>query len=87
MSQRTDSSLPPDDDAPRADEPRQIDPSAGSGQRLGRRDFADAGNFAADQRRQNKERGEGLGAGGSDNRDARHPASDPEREVAEDDID
>jgi hypothetical protein len=66
MSQRTDSSLPPDE-TPSTDEPRRID--------LGPRDFAGAGNFAADQRRQNHERGEGLGAGGSDNRDARYPDS------------
>ena len=77
MSQRTDSSIPPDRDPP-SPEPRQED--------LGPRDFAGAGNFAADQRRQNKERGEGLGAGGSDNRDARHPA-EQDGEVPEDDMD
>ena len=65
MSQRTDSSIPPDD-APRAPEPRSID--------LGARDFAGAGEFAADQRRQRDARAEGLSAGGSDTRDARHPA-------------
>jgi hypothetical protein len=73
MPQRTDSSLPPDDE-PTADEPTRID--------LGRRDFAGAGEFAADQRRQNKTRGEGLGAGGSDNQAARHPDAE-----AEDDLD
>ncbi|MGZ8412212.1 MAG: hypothetical protein ACXW61_18140 [Gemmatirosa sp.] len=66
MSQRTDSSLPPDEN-PSSDEPRRID--------LGRRDFAGAGEFAADQRKQNAQRGEGLGAGGTDNRAARHPDS------------
>jgi hypothetical protein len=49
------------------DEPRQED--------LGRRSFAGE-NVAADQRRQARERGAGLGAGASDNRDARHPAAD-----------
>ncbi|MDF1503610.1 hypothetical protein [Roseisolibacter sp. H3M3-2] len=73
MPQRTDSSLPPDD-APRADEPTRID--------LGRRDFAGAGDFAADQRRQRDERAEGLGAGGSDTHAANHPEAE-----AEDDLD
>lgn len=64
---------------------RNTDPSAGGrleasgdepGQEdLGRRSFAGE-NVAADQRRQAAERGAGLGAGGSDNRDARHPARD-----------
>lgn len=48
-------------------EPREED--------LGRRSFAGE-NMAADQRRQGRERGAGLGAGGSDNRDARHAAPD-----------
>ncbi len=76
MSQRTDSSLPPDEN-PSSDEPRRID--------LGPRDFAGAGEFAADQRRQNKTRGEGLGAGGSDNRDARYPETEGDAPV--DDLD
>ena len=59
------------------DEPREED--------LGRRSFAGE-NMAADQRRQARERGAGLGAGGSENRDARHPATD-DREVPEDDLD
>jgi len=42
-----------------SDEPREED--------LGRRSFAGE-NFAADQRRQSHERGEGLGAGSSANR-------------------
>ena len=58
------------------DEPRRID--------LGKRSFADT-NIAEDQRRQGHERGEGLGAGSSANRDARHPARDGE--TPEDDID
>ena len=77
MTQRSDSSLPADE-APRSPEPRTED--------LGRRDFAGAGDFAADQRRQRQERDAGLGAGGSDNRDARHPA-DGNRETPEDDLD
>jgi hypothetical protein len=77
MSQRTDSSIPPDRE-PSDPGPRQED--------LGPRDFAGAGNIAADQRRQNKERGEGLSAGGSDNRDARHPA-EGDGETPEDDMD
>ena len=60
-----------------ADEPRQED--------LGRRSFAGE-NVAGDQRRQARERGAGLGAGGSDNRDARHPNTS-DREVPEDDLD
>ena len=76
MPQRTDSSLPPDD-APRTPEPRRED--------LGPRDFAGAGEFAADQRKQRDQRGEGLGAGGSDNRSARYPEHDGE--APEDDID
>jgi hypothetical protein len=76
MSQRTDSSLPPDETPP-IDQPHRID--------LGPRDFAGAGEFAADQRKQNKQRGEGLGAGGTDNRDARHPLTDSE--TPEDDMD
>lgn len=78
MSQRTDSSLPPDE-TPSDPGPRRED--------LGPRDFAGAGNFAADQRRQRDERAEGLGAGGSDTRDARHPTTDAEGEVPEDDMD
>jgi hypothetical protein len=60
-----------------ADEPREED--------LGRRSFAGE-NVAGDQRRQARERGAGLGAGSTENRDARHPAAD-DREVPEDDID
>ncbi|GLC26650.1 hypothetical protein [Roseisolibacter agri] len=47
MPQRTDSSLPPED-AQGPSGPRSVD--------LGPRDFAGAGEFAADQRRQNHER-------------------------------
>ncbi len=50
------------------------------------RDFAGAGNFAADQRRQRDERGQGLGAGSQANRDARHPAQG-EGDVPVDDMD
>jgi hypothetical protein len=59
--------------------PRRIDKGTPS--------FADT-NIAADQRRQGRERGEGLGAGGSDNRDARYDADDRSRgDVPEDDLD
>ena len=58
-----------------AEEPRRIDKGAPS--------FADT-NIAEDQRRQGRERGEGLGAGGTANRDARYPAAD--REQPEDDL-
>jgi hypothetical protein len=60
-------------------EPRQID--------LGPRSFAGE-NVAADQRRQAHERGAGLGAGRTENRDARHPENANEsRERPEDDLD
>jgi hypothetical protein len=52
---------------------------------LGARSFAGQ-NIAADRERQGRERGAGLGAGGSQNRDARHPAQG-EGEVPEDDMD
>ena len=51
MPPRTDSSLPPED-AQRPSGPRSVD--------LGPRDFAGAGEFAADQRRQNDERRESM---------------------------
>jgi hypothetical protein len=60
------------------DEPRRIDKGAPS--------FADT-NIAADQRRQGRERGEGLGAGGTDNRDARYATEDARGDVPEDDLD
>jgi hypothetical protein len=53
---------------------------------LGARSFAGQ-NMAADQRRQAEERGAGLGAGGSDLRDARHGPGPDDREVPEDDLD
>jgi hypothetical protein len=60
-------------------EPRQID--------LGVRSFAGE-NVAADQRRQAHERGAGLGAGSTENRDARRPEdADQSRERPEDDLD
>ena len=75
--ERTDLTTPPaaQDDAG-TDEPRRID--------LGQRSFADT-NIAEDQRRQGRERGEGLGAGSSGNREARYPARDGE--TPEDDLD
>jgi hypothetical protein len=58
------------------DQPRRIDRGTPS--------FADT-NIAEDQRRQGRERGEGLGAGGTANRDARYPQGDGEQ--PEDDLD
>jgi hypothetical protein len=55
----------PDDAPPLPEPPRE---------RITGRNFEGAGTWAADQRRQAAERGEGLGAGGADNRDARQPA-------------
>lgn len=52
---------------------------------LGPRSFAGE-NAAGDQRRQARERGEGLGAGGSDNRDARYGTPRDGSDVPEDDI-
>lgn len=75
---RLDAGPPPDDQADRLPQQPVED--------LGARNFAGAPNFAADQRHQRDERGAGLGAGGSDARDANHPAQG-EGEVAEDDID
>jgi hypothetical protein len=77
--QRADQSpLPPsgDDRDSTADQPRRIDKGAPS--------FADT-NIAADQRRMDRARGEGLGAGSSANREARYPMED--REQPEDDLD
>ena len=70
---------------PATDEPRATDPSDGSGRSLGVRSFGGT-NIAADQRRQGRERGAGLGAGGSDTREARHGVSQ-DRESPEDDLD
>ena len=67
-----------DDAGTPAEGPRRIDKGTPS--------FADT-NIAADQRRQGRERGAGLGAGGSDNRDARRPADDGRGDVPEDDLD
>ena len=75
---RLDAGPPPDDQADRLASPRT--------ESLGRRDFAGAPDMAADQRHQQDDRGAGLGAGGSDARDALHPAQG-EGEVAEDDQD
>ena len=70
--------LPPSgDDRDATDEPRRID--------LGARSFAGE-NVAEDQRRQAQDRGAGLGAGSSANREARHPVDD-DREHPADDID
>jgi hypothetical protein len=55
------------------------------GEDLGARSFAGQ-NIAEDLERQGRDRGAGLGAGGSQNRDARHPAQS-EGEVPEDDMD
>jgi len=77
-NERNDAGPPPDDQADRLEEPRT--------ETIRGRDFAGAGEMAADQRRQRAERDAGLGAGGSDNRDARHPAQS-EGEVPEDDLD
>ena len=55
-------------------------------ERIPGRDFAGAGEFAADQRRQRTERGAGLGAGGAANREARHPATG-DGDVPVDDMD
>ena len=65
-----------DQDAATPDEPRRID--------LGARSFANE-NVAEDQRHIGRDRGAGLGAGGSDNRAARYPQHDGEQ--PEDDID
>jgi hypothetical protein len=70
--------LPPsDDDRDSTDQPRRID--------LGTRSFAGE-NVAEDQRHQAQDRGAGLGAGSSDNREARYPVDD-DREHPEDDLD
>ena len=61
-----------------SEEPRRIDKGTPS--------FADT-NIAEDQRHQARDRGAGLGAGGSDNRDARYGTGDADREVPEDDLD
>ena len=63
----------------RTDEPRSID--------LGARSFANT-NIAADESRQARERGAGLGAGSSATREARHGLPEDQKgDVPEDDLD
>ena len=64
-------------DAPAAPEPKVED--------LGARSFAGQ-NIAEDREQQARDRGAGLGAGSSQNRDARSPAQS-DGEVPEDDLD
>jgi hypothetical protein len=76
---RTDLAQPDHTAGTNAEEPRSID--------LGARSFANT-NIAPDQERQGRERGAGLGAGGSQTRDARHGAPEDQRgDVPEDDLD
>lgn len=65
------------DAASSSDEPREID--------LGARSFAGE-NVAEDQRHQARDRGAGLGAGSTENREARYPDG-LEGERPEDDLD
>ena len=75
---RLDAGPPPDDQADRLESPRS--------ETIRGRNFAEAPDMAADQRHQREDRSAGLGLGGSDARDALHPAQG-EGEVPEDDQD